>query len=108
VELIDLAATFVDLATVPVPSAWDARSLMPVLRGESAQHRDATVSALGGWKMTYDGRYKYVETDGEPSALYDLGSDPEERHNLVGKAPEVQEGLARRLRVSLTGGRHRT
>lgn len=103
VELIDLAATFLDLAQVELPPSWDARSLLPVLSGERTGHRKVAVSALGGWEMIYDGRYKYVEAHGEPSALHDLETDPEERLNLVGEGREVEQRLAQQIQGQSRG-----
>ena len=46
VELIDLNPTICELAGVPVLPRIDARSIAPVLRGETETHRTETVSAL--------------------------------------------------------------
>ncbi|MFW5922909.1 MAG: sulfatase [Planctomycetota bacterium] len=76
VELIDLGATFLDLAGTSVPDDWDARTIKPVLTGEKNDHRQQTVSALDGWRMIFDGRFKYIEHEGRPPKMYDLQSDP--------------------------------
>lgn len=98
VELMDLAATFVDLARLPVPANWDARSLVAVLKGDSEAHRDITIAELPNFRLAFDGRYKYIESPKEtPAALYDLIADPDERTNLL----SAQPGLARLLRERL-------
>ncbi|MDH7975323.1 sulfatase [Sphingomonas sp. AR_OL41] len=53
VSLIDLAATFLDVAGVPQPKAMTALSLMGVLRGQRATHRRYV---LGGTERHMDGR----------------------------------------------------
>jgi len=105
VELSDLAATFLEFAGIEGPDDWDARSFAPVLRGLSQVHRNEQVSMLGDWTMVSDGRWKLVETDGRPSALFDLQADPDERQNLASQpdaAAEVQR-LHKALVCELAG-----
>jgi arylsulfatase A-like enzyme len=97
VELIDLAATFVDIAGLRVPEEWHARSLSKVLSSRSDEHRHVTVSALGNWQMVFDGRFKYLERRGEPHALYDLIDDPRELSSVLDSSPAA----ATRLREAL-------
>ena len=98
VELIDLAATFLDVAGVDVPETWDARSLIPVLRGAAETHRELTVSELQGWRMAFDGRFKYVEGWGDRPLLYDLEEDPDECCDALAShhapATRLREGMA--------------
>ncbi len=91
VELIDLAATFVEWAGIEeTPPEWDAKSLVGVLRGESEQHRKFTTAGFNDWRQICDGRYKYVENPvGEPETLHDLQTDPDEQRNLLSLKPEV-------------------
>jgi arylsulfatase A-like enzyme len=94
VELVDVAPTLMDLAGHDVPEGMQGRSLSPVLRGESGDHRedaycefynsntrhqDPTAYAT----MLTDDRYKVVVPHGVegPGELYDLRKDPAERHN---------------------------
>lgn len=93
VELPDVAPTVLELAGVPVPPTWSARSLHPTWRsgganaGREVVHAELARDHIQSgaeyivmhrerdWKLVY-----YVgEADGE---LYDLGRDPEEHHNL--------------------------
>lgn len=99
VELCDLAATMLDLAGAASLRDSDSRSLVPILHGQSDRHRDATVSALGKWRMITDGRWKLVETEGAPLQLFDLHADPTEVANLVSR--EEHAGLIAALRDSL-------
>jgi len=95
VELIDLGATLLEAGGVaPLPDA-DACSLTPVLRGEATTHRDHVRSALGGWRLVFDGRYKLVRAEGESDRLFDLHEDPAERHDIASLQPESARLLAR-------------
>jgi choline-sulfatase len=57
---IDLTATSLDYAGLSIPSTMDGKSLRPLLEGQTSKHRDVVFSALGKWRMVYDGRYKAV------------------------------------------------
>ena len=95
VQQIDLAPLIMELAGLPVPEAWEALSVAPLMRADGAtshrdyvfaeQSRDATLTDTemeimvrsADWKLVY-----YLgSADGE---LYDLGSDPGEHVNLWG------------------------
>jgi len=98
VELTDLTAVFLELAGAKPYPGMQARSFLPVLRGETAEHREFTVTEEvipqeGGvcsrtirtdrYKMTYYNR-------SDRGFLIDLQKDPNERHNLFGK-PEHRD-----------------
>ena len=101
IELIDLAATFVELSgAAPIP-ACDARSFLPVLRGERDTHRDVAISAFGSWRLCTDGRLKLVEQREAPHRLYDLAMDPHEQHDIAGDAPAETARLAELLATEL-------
>jgi arylsulfatase A-like enzyme len=102
VEMIDLLPTFLDVYGTPqVPHILDGQSLRPALFGEDYARRTHVVCeydysfqdariALGRasrdcWmRMIFDGRWKYVLTEGFRPMLFDLETDPEERHDLGG------------------------
>lgn len=100
VEAIDLAPTFVDILGGEVPEhILEGRSLVPLIRNQTTQWRDAVVSEcdysfrrarhiLGsptnrsrGYMLRTD-RWKYVEFDGYPPQLFDLSADPHELTDL--------------------------
>jgi arylsulfatase A-like enzyme len=106
---LDLAPTILDLAGVEIPSTMQGRSLAPLLEG-----KEPSPAWRNDWFYAfyeYPGpnmvpknrgirteRYKLIEYwEQEPKEyeLYDLQSDPGERHNLYG-APEYA-GLTRQL-----------
>lgn len=94
VELTDLAPTLLELAGIPVPSAMQGRSLLPILTGRSepGEHRDfvrseyfdALKQSDGTFATMYrDRRYKLVVYHGHGlGELYDLDDDPGEFVNL--------------------------
>lgn len=115
VSLHDLSATMLELANaepLPLTSAEDAKSLVPLLTGECATHRDYVTSALDAdakpagnrpWRMVTDGRYKLVEATKPGSAetttlLYDLGEDPDELSDIASANPTEVARLTPRLR----------
>lgn len=92
---LDFAATFSEIAGVAPPDHWQGQSLVPVFRDAAATVTDRkhvfcewrvgesrcgvplrlTVAHSGQAKLTYDA----ISDTGE---LYDLGTDPDEMHNL--------------------------
>jgi arylsulfatase A-like enzyme len=101
VEAIDLAPTFLDVHEgQPLPHVMDGRSLRPLLFGEQPAHwRRIAVSecdyafqssrielqtpAREAWmRMAFDGRWKYVLTEGYRPMLFDLDTDPQELRDL--------------------------
>jgi arylsulfatase A-like enzyme len=88
VSLMDLAATFLDYGGVEVPEDMDSRSLRPVLEGRTEQHREYVLSGLRGWRLAWDGRYKYVTGFGQGGdVLFDLDEDLLEDRNLASNSP---------------------
>jgi hypothetical protein len=116
VDLVDVAATLLDLAEVTVPVPLAGQVLTPWLRGGVVEPDiPFRTAGLGQWRALFDGRYKYIHNyspvvrmgdivttpwnpaAGAPATLYDLYEDPEERINLAAAQPQQ----ARRLRELL-------
>lgn len=102
VSLMDLAATFIDFADLPVPSAMESRSLRPLLDRGERQHRDFARSALkvarahaGRIRMGQDHRYKLVEGFFEARAPYDRETDPAESESIAESKPGEVVRVAR-------------
>jgi len=100
VETLDLTATFLDYAGIPIPEDMDSRSLRPFLDGQRELPRTYATSSLGGWSLVFDGRYKLIATrlkekksneiESTPRlTLYDLKSDPEERNDIHDQHPDI-------------------
>jgi arylsulfatase A-like enzyme len=105
-QLFDLGPTILDLAGAQHPNPFQARSLLPALKGENWAGRDFVFSEQAGdvamtgarlITMVRDDRWKVVFIHGaEDGQLFDLASDPLEQHNLWGM-PE-HEGEINRLK----------
>lgn len=97
VELVDLAPTIMDAASLTTPAGMQGKSLTPLLMGTSREHRDSV------YMEYYNAVAKYtpapmatcVRTDNFKVAywqtlsmgeLYDLKNDPGEVNNLWGSA----------------------
>jgi arylsulfatase A-like enzyme len=93
VSTIDLAATFADYASTPLPSAVHSKSLRPLLLDEVNAERD---HAYNEWRLgpsrcgvaldlrtvrTRSAKLT-VELDSGVGEMYDLSNDPYERENL--------------------------
>lgn len=88
-ELIDVAPTILEAARAEIPEGMQARSFMPLLRGESYREREGVLIdrndlywglnmktfRTSRWKLTYYQGKTYGE-------LYDLEADPNEFVNL--------------------------
>ena len=100
VEGIDLVPTFIEMSGGAVKRhVVEGRSLLPLLRGETAAWRNYAFSEYDYSMlavrttldqpipdcrlfMVFDGRWKYVHAVGFPSMLFDLATDPQEFHDL--------------------------
>jgi len=104
VETLDLTATFLDYAGIPIPKDMDSRSLRPFLEGRGGLPRTYATSSLGDWSLVFDGRYKLIATRPKEKkskktksttelTLYDLKADPAETHNICDQHPDIVERL---------------
>jgi N-acetylglucosamine-6-sulfatase len=110
VRNIDIAQTVLDLADADSTIKMDGRSFLPLLRGERA---DWPLEMLYEYFWEYpfphtpttfalrDQRYKYIAYYGvwDTDELYDLKTDPEERHNLIDVPAEQERAKEMRARM---------
>jgi len=106
VGLHDLAATFLEAASLQVPDDMDSRSLIRVLSGQADHHRDYLLSGLimpsrATWHLIFDGRHKLVCDRDSPPILFDLQEDPWEDDNVAGDHPDVVVRLKAWMDVEL-------
>ena len=113
---IDLAPTILELADLDVPDAMQGRSLASWLRGGSPawrteffyEHTFDYASRIPPCEGVRTDRYKYVryvQADPVYEALFDLGQDPHEQHNLAGDP--ARSALLDELRESWKRWRHK-
>ncbi len=114
--LVDVPATVLDVAGVDVPEGIAGRSLAPLLRGETDEHRDLVVS---GWPLEYQKGRITIAVDSWPRRiardqpitvtgrglslviggpdddleLYDLTADPGEQQNIAETHPDDAAAL---------------
>ena len=115
VETLDVAPTLLQAAGLPVPSAMQGRSLLPLMRGQAEPHRHKAAvvcefkDSIGGpqhsdhshGSMVFDGRYKSVVYHGHRvGELYDTEADPGEFDNLWDD-PGARELKLERLKAHL-------
>ena len=96
VQLMDLAPTCLELAGLTYDREdMDARSLLPMLKGDTAPVHEVQISELIHCMAIYDGRYKWIRNWNDADELYDLTEDPQELHNLFTPDSPVIAGLKR-------------
>jgi arylsulfatase A-like enzyme len=103
VETLDLTATLLAFAGIPIPKDMDSKSLRPFLEGQSDLPKTYATSSLGGWSLVFNGRYKLIANQPKKKskkmksdkelALYDLKTDPVEMHDISGQNPDIVERL---------------
>jgi arylsulfatase A-like enzyme len=112
VGLLDMSATIVELAGLPVPSTFEGTSLSSQLRGDTAAPLPEYVFMQSGTianapQLTVrQGRWKLIRVAFKPERrfmtgaeyeLYDLDQDPGETLNLAAGQPEVVDHLKHEL-----------
>jgi arylsulfatase A-like enzyme len=112
-EQIDIPATILDFAGIPVPLWMEGRSLVPLIRGKNLSGKVAfsmnfeenrsrghriEIGSIAVW----DGDYKLIHYLGrEETLLFNLRDDPEEMNNLVETKPEMRQDLLRTMKHAL-------
>ncbi len=104
-EQIDIPATILELAHIPVPSWMEGRSLVPLMRGKRLLSRPAfsmnfEKNPSRGHQITkgtiavWEGDYKLIHyLQEKKSLLFNLKKDPRELNNLFDREPEIGKHL---------------
>lgn len=100
VDHCDTFHTICELAGVELPrdEVFAGQSYMPVLQGRGLAWDNTRYGEYGDLRMIRDEQWKLVwrYPDG-PHDLFDLSADPDERHNIFARQPEVASQLKARL-----------
>jgi arylsulfatase A-like enzyme len=107
---LDLPATFLDWAGIPVPETYQGRSLQPLVAGqptpdwrEETFHEHVALRPNISWEGLRNTRYKYARYfDQQPpyEMLYDLRRDPDELKNVAGDPTYAETLKAMRQRCA--------
>ncbi len=106
VTLVDVLPTVLEVLGLPEADGINGRSLMPLIRQETATHREVVMLSESTWQAARGVRtaewkfIKYLQCtiygrDGVE--LYDLTNDPEEQTNVAELHPEVVETMSAQL-----------
>ncbi|HZK50645.1 MAG TPA: sulfatase, partial [Actinomycetota bacterium] len=101
VRHVDLVPTLADLAGIPIPESVDGRSVRPLMEGGVLPEEPAYMEAVGvkleGKRIVGARRpdWKLLVPGGGRPALFRLngGTEPDEKHNLYSRHPEVAREL---------------
>lgn len=98
VGLQDVLPTCCDLAGIDIPDHVTGKSVLPLTRGQSARWREwihlehsPMDDQHPGFQAGTDGRAKYIWFNDGQEQFFDLQTDPNERHNLIGEASRTEE-----------------
>ena len=107
VRLMDLMPTFVEWGDGEIPNDLDARSLVPLVDGETPDdwpdsvycESHGEVWGYSSQRMVRTEQWKYVYQPHDLDELYDLEADPAEMNNLVNdpEHADVLDGMKARL-----------
>jgi len=105
VEQIDITATILDLAHIPVPPWMEGRSLLPLIQGERLPPKRAFSMNFEenpsygrqikkGSIAVWEGDYKLIHyLERNRSLLFDLSHDPDELNDISDERPEISQRL---------------
>ncbi len=109
-EFVDIYPTLCDLARIPEPQHLAGRSLVPLLKGDNKDWKNAVYSRFHDGESVKTERYlytEYVDDNGKVYArmLYDHSVDPEENENIAEQQEnrEVVAELSALLKNMRTG-----
>jgi len=98
VSTLDIAATAVAVAGLPMDKQLDGINLIPHLTGQNKQPpHEALYWRFWNQAAVRCGRWKYIQAGNSSKFLFDLTSDEHEKHNLLSQQPEVARDLATKL-----------
>ncbi len=112
-EQIDIPATVLDLANIPLPQWMEGRSLLPLMQGKRLPLRPVFSmnfeknhsfghEITRGTVAVWEDDYKLIHfLEEKKSLLFNLKQDPDELNNLFEKEPEVGQRLLTLIQKNL-------
>ncbi len=100
VETIDLMPTLLDLVGLPVPTATQGQSLLPLIQGQKTDDAVAFGESpfFGHRRFAGHGRWRLLLTKNTGQVeLYDFDADPLESRNLASDRPFIVEELKEKI-----------
>ena len=98
VSTLDIAATAVSLAGLPIDKSLDGVNLIPYLSGSDTESpHDYLFWRFWTQAAVRNDKWKFINAGNKASYLFDLENDPEEKNNLISKYPAVAEELKGKL-----------
>jgi arylsulfatase len=100
VHTFDIAATVLDLLGLKPPAGAQARSFLPILKGQAAQTWEYTLSETPQGRSLRNGRWKFLvlePSEGRPGDLFDLVNDHGETASVAAQNPELARELDKKL-----------
>ena len=82
-EFVDLYPTICELAGLEAPDHLQGKSLVPVMKNPSANHKTAIFARYHGGETVRTARFQYSEWKGGAAMLYDHKFDPDENTNQI-------------------------
>ena len=110
---IDIPATILELADIPVPSWMEGRSLVPFMNGDELPNRplfsmnfeenpSRGSQIKRGSIAVWDNDYKLIHYLGKKEfLLFNLKIDPDESDNIIEKEPEISQRLLNIIKSKL-------
>ena len=107
VSSLDIYPTILDLAGVPAPYQLMGKSLVPLLKDPSGKVRGAVFSECAGppenrlgvgHRMVRTDHFKYILSDADAEAFFNLRSDPYEMKNLIAD-PKLKDEIDRHRKL---------
>ncbi len=102
--LVDVAPTIFEALGREIPADLSGRSFLDQLRGGSPDAPLASVNGfMEGWRAIELGSLKLIHRTDRVVMLYDLGSDPDETHDVAASRPIAVRYLRGMLGLMLAG-----
>lgn len=100
ITTLDVGATALAAAGLPVPADLDGKNILPYLRGEiTTRPHDAVYWRWLGQAAIRKGAWKYLRAGDTYQYLFNLEEDPEELDNLIDSQPAIANALLAELRT---------